>query len=297
MTEFENKLKIGIKPNASDWTHYLVQAHKKNPSMTPQAFFPFKSAEGFTSYEILANKVKSHNEVPKSILDLACGDGFLINFILQQCSHNTTVHALDMSDAELEIAKTNFQKNENVEIQKGLAQNLPFIDNSIDLILCHMAFMLMLPIEDVIKQIHRVLSPGGIFSAVISNVKEFSGFYKEIQMITKDYIQSRYPVYYQTSTGEVKLNTIEGIKELFSTQLGFESEIDVYDYQLVFKANPEQVWNFMKTKYFISSLSHEEMLELKNEIINHSHKKMGDYGTVDLVYPMRQFSVTKAQVT
>ncbi len=66
-------------------------------------------------------------------------------------------------------------KGDSVVLVLAEAQKIPLGDASADAVLCHMALMLMLPIEPVIGEIHRVLAPGGIFAAVSGTPKRRAG--------------------------------------------------------------------------------------------------------------------------
>ncbi|MCB0326123.1 MAG: hypothetical protein KDD52_00740 [Bdellovibrionales bacterium] len=80
MTLWTQKVLNGLNPTSKDWKEHLKKAHLKAPSMTPNAYAKYKTKEGFCSYEVLANTLLDLN-TKKSILDLACGDGFLIPYI------------------------------------------------------------------------------------------------------------------------------------------------------------------------------------------------------------------------
>ena len=70
---------------------------------------------------------------------------------------------LGLRDGELAAAKSRFH-DDRVTFHQAKAQAIPLPDASVDYVLCHMAFMLMDSIEEVISEIKRVLKPGGKFS-------------------------------------------------------------------------------------------------------------------------------------
>ncbi|NET01862.1 MAG: class I SAM-dependent methyltransferase [Sphaerospermopsis sp. SIO1G1] len=96
------------------------------------------------------------------ILDLCCGSGQTTEFLLQ-LSNNVT--GLDASPLSLKRAKNNVPLATYVE---AFAENMPFTDNSFDLVHTSAALHEMQPqqLRKIIAEVYRVLKPGGIFTLV-----------------------------------------------------------------------------------------------------------------------------------
>lgn len=105
-------------------------------------------------------KIQNHFKTNQlKIADIACGGGFLSNDMAQVFSH---VSALDASQSSLETAKKN-DSTKSVEYSHGDAYDLPYDDESFDVV-CTMDFLEH--IDDpkrVIKECSRILKPGGLF--------------------------------------------------------------------------------------------------------------------------------------
>jgi demethylmenaquinone methyltransferase/2-methoxy-6-polyprenyl-1,4-benzoquinol methylase len=96
------------------------------------------------------------------ILDLCCGSG-QATAVLVEYSQNVT--GLDASPLSLKRAKNNVPQAQYVE---GFAENMPFADNSFDLVHTSAALHEMNPeqLQQILNEIYRVLKPGGIFTLV-----------------------------------------------------------------------------------------------------------------------------------
>ncbi|MDJ0633076.1 MAG: class I SAM-dependent methyltransferase [Xenococcaceae cyanobacterium MO_188.B29] len=96
------------------------------------------------------------------VLDLCCGAGQTTRFLVQKSSNVT---GLDISPVALSRAKKNVPQAKYVE---GLAQNMPLADNQFDLVHTSSALHEMTPqeLEQIFKEVYRVLKPGGIFALV-----------------------------------------------------------------------------------------------------------------------------------
>lgn len=86
-------------------------------------------------------------------LDLGCGTG---NYILELLRRRFDVIGLDASDGMLEVARS-----KGLNCIKGDAYSLPFPDESFDLVLSVTMFEFIHEPERVLKEIYRVLTPGG----------------------------------------------------------------------------------------------------------------------------------------
>ena len=97
-------------------------------------------------------------------LDLACGDGCLT----VPCAKNGThVIASDISNRMLTILQEKAVHNsvslENVTLCRMNALDIPIADNSIDTVAANSVLHLISNPEKVVREIHRVLKPGGTF--------------------------------------------------------------------------------------------------------------------------------------
>jgi demethylmenaquinone methyltransferase/2-methoxy-6-polyprenyl-1,4-benzoquinol methylase len=96
------------------------------------------------------------------ILDLCCGSGQATQFLLQ---YSQNVTGLDASPLSLQRAKHNVPKAEYVE---AFAEEMPFADNTFDLVHTSVAMHEMKPqqLRQILQQVYRVLKPGGIFTLI-----------------------------------------------------------------------------------------------------------------------------------
>jgi demethylmenaquinone methyltransferase/2-methoxy-6-polyprenyl-1,4-benzoquinol methylase len=96
------------------------------------------------------------------ILDLCCGSGQATRFLVE---YSQNVTGLDASPLSLGRAKRNVPLANYVE---GLAQEIPLPDNQFDIVHTSVALHEMTPtvLRQIIKEVYRVLKPGGIFTLV-----------------------------------------------------------------------------------------------------------------------------------
>lgn len=121
----------------------------------------------------------------ESILDIATGGGHTANAMAPLCKK---VVALDLTSEILVVARKFIKENgnNNVEFVLGDAENLPFLDETFDVITCRIAAHHFPNVLTFIKETHRTLKKGGTF-LLIDNVSpenaEFDQFYNKLEHV------------------------------------------------------------------------------------------------------------------
>lgn len=119
----------------------------------------------------------------EELLDIATGGGHTANAFAPQVKRVT---AVDLTQ-EMLLAADKFVKengNQNVEFVKGDAEDLPFLNNSFDIVTCRIAPHHFPNINQFTKEVCRVLKQGGQFlldDNVVPEDDEFDQFYNKIE--------------------------------------------------------------------------------------------------------------------
>lgn len=95
-----------------------------------------------------------------SLLDVGCGSGILLNKLLS-LHNNMKLFGLDITPKMVEVAKVKFNNNPEVKITLGSAIKMPYKDNSFDYVTCASSFHHHPDPAISIKEMVRVLKPGG----------------------------------------------------------------------------------------------------------------------------------------
>jgi len=120
----------------------------------------------------LRKAVRKYN--PQQILDMSAGTGDLTLELSKL--HPEKLVAADPSEKMLEIAKLKLSKaGVMAELVKCSAEETPFAPNDFDLITCSFGVRNFASLEKGLKEMHRILAPGGHF--VILEFGMPSGFF------------------------------------------------------------------------------------------------------------------------
>ncbi len=111
-------------------------------------------------YRSSAAKVADSLAPASSVLEVAPGPGYFAVELAKLGDYKIT--GLDISKTFVDLARTNAQKEGvQVEFRQGNAAHMPFEANAFDLIFCRAAFKNFAEPVAALREMHRVLRPGG----------------------------------------------------------------------------------------------------------------------------------------
>ena len=107
------------------------------------------------------------------VLDLACGTGIVARKAVSMVHPGGEVTGVDSNPAQIATARS---IDGSIDWREGDAGSLPFMDQQFDLVTCQQGFQYFLDRVQVVKEIHRVLKPGGrVVIAVWSSMEKSPG--------------------------------------------------------------------------------------------------------------------------
>ena len=95
----------------------------------------------------------------KEVLEVACGSGQGLGYIAKKAKR---IVGGDVDEKLLNFAREQYQGRANIEIKAFDAQELPFVDNSFDVVILYEAIYYLSQPGKFIKEAGRVLRKGGI---------------------------------------------------------------------------------------------------------------------------------------
>lgn len=95
------------------------------------------------------------------VLDVACGTGVVARLAAQQVGGDGSVAGLDVNPGMLAVARSATPPELSIDWHEAGAEHMPFPDDSFDLVLCQMGLQFMPEKEAALREMRRVLAPGG----------------------------------------------------------------------------------------------------------------------------------------
>jgi arsenite methyltransferase len=102
----------------------------------------------------------------EKVLDLGSGGGIDVLLSAKRVGPTGFAYGLDMTDAMLELAERNRKEAgiENVQFLKGLIEDIPLPENSVNVVISNCVINLSADKGQVLREAYRVLTPGGRFA-------------------------------------------------------------------------------------------------------------------------------------
>ena len=111
----------------------------------------------------LASKLLDFIELDNKtdFLELGCGNGLVSKYLAR--NYSSSVIGIDVDPEQIELARKGTNNTPNIRFLEADATNLPLDDSSFDVVLSFGVFHHILNWQDALKEIKRVLRPGGYF--------------------------------------------------------------------------------------------------------------------------------------
>ncbi len=122
-----------------------------------------------TRYPLLSNLVDYPSLKGKRVLDIACGTGWSTEQFVRA---GAIVTAIDLTPKAVELTKRRlalYGLSDQAQVMEADAEHLPFPDQSFDYVMAWGCLMHTPDTEGAIREIHRVLAPGGSAGAMMYN--------------------------------------------------------------------------------------------------------------------------------
>jgi SAM-dependent methyltransferase len=100
------------------------------------------------------------------ILDVGCGSGWATRLMAEKASVGSVI-GIDIADEMVQLAAESSSSFENVEFKVATAEALPFADNEFTHAFSMESLYYYTNLVAALREIHRVLSDGGVFVTVI----------------------------------------------------------------------------------------------------------------------------------
>ena len=145
---------------------------KKAPRMSQQPYgkaFGGSAPENYERYFVPTIGAPLANDLIETaalrpgerVLDVASGTGVVAKLASQRVGNTGAVAGLDVNSGMLAVARSATPPGMLIEWHEASAEGMPLPDASFDVVLCQMGLQFMPDKPAALREMHRVLAPGG----------------------------------------------------------------------------------------------------------------------------------------
>jgi arsenite methyltransferase len=123
-----------------------------------------------------------------SALDIGFGTGFPLTEIALRLGEGSTVYGIDPWSGAIARAKKKiaYYRISNIKIFEGVAESIPLMDNSVDLIVSNNGINNVSDINQVITECSRIIKYGGQFVQTMNLDKSMFEFYGHLEKVLSE---------------------------------------------------------------------------------------------------------------
>ncbi|MCC7644457.1 MULTISPECIES: class I SAM-dependent methyltransferase [unclassified Janthinobacterium] len=261
---------------------YLQDFHQRQVGVTSAAFahLPASSPAGnwASSYEVLTSLVPAV-DTPLSVLDLACGDGHLLGLLAARQQAQLQLLGIDMSQGELAAARAILPPSVRLLHGRGQALDLP--SASVDYLVSHMALMLMDDIEQVVREMRRVLRSDGRFAAIVGRTFLLGEVNDVFMRVFKPIASTELPL---LRFGDRRTGSEAGWRELLD---GAFEDVEFDDIDVPWTPTPGELWTALLDTYDIDRLDDGARRRLRTAFLDAVAPLQGGDGKIATGWGLR----------
>lgn len=294
-TAWTRALARGEPPDGNSLREHLLAVHGANAGFTEACASRCLDEHGRSSYRWLSEVIDGDRH--RDVLDLGCGSGPLLALLHAHYGDRLHLTGVDMSGDELALARTRVP-GQALALHRGLAQDMGFLrDASQDVVLCHWALTLMDPVAPVLREIRRVLRPGGRFTAIVDGDMDTAPGYRAVHDLIYGSVQRAYPAYGRFDLGDARVRETEALTRL-AGQVFDGAQVRIEPSVLYLSDTPRalarEAAGFFYAAFVLSADAHAAMLEALTELLRaQAGPAAGDRATFAM--PINRLSVITAK--
>ena len=168
----------------------------------------------------------------EKILDISCGTGLVTIPVAEIVQPGGSVTAVDLSEGMIEEANSRARRRgvNNVSFHRMDAEALDFEEEVFDTVICSLGLMYFPNPEKALKEMYRVLNPGGRAVALVWGERRQCGWAEIFPIVDRRVESDVCPLFFQLGTGNALAGVFEkaGFSEIstkrFTSELHFRND-------------------------------------------------------------------------
>jgi SAM-dependent methyltransferase len=144
------------------------------------------------------------------------------------------------------------------------AQKMSLETASLDAVGCHFALMLMNDAAPLVREIARVLLPGGVFHALVPSRSSAARFASPFAALIAEVLAKDLPAYPALGLGDPMFGTEQGIASLFDAEAGFGA-VTFEHVPLRVDDTPARCFELVEGLYWFDMITSESRARLYTE--------------------------------
>lgn len=236
---------------------FVRRFHRDHAGVTAAALARGRvdAGEG-SSYDLVAAAVP----VEGVVVDLGCGDGYLIARMIARGHRAARLIGIDVSAEELRHARVRVP---DVGWLHARAQALPLAAASCAAVVSHLAWTMMPEVDAIAGELARVLAPGGRFVALVGGGPRGEDAFAGLLDLARPFAAAAPPT---PRLGDPRARTDAGLAALLGPARGFALR-PIEDVTIDLSGTAEEVWASLAPSYELAHVAPDARARLHDAFV------------------------------
>jgi SAM-dependent methyltransferase len=271
----------GETPSVEEWNEHLIAFHERYENATSGPMSLMRSAEGETSYQIVARRAFELLPGARAVLDIGCGDGLLLRRIKQTYDRELELVGIDLCAIELERGRAMLGEATFV---CGDASATDLGSGRFDAIVAHLAIMIASHQQRILTRARTALRTGGALLMLMEDLPlhpTIGGiFYAGVAVL-----QATYAGFAPTVPGRERLEE-DGRLGAVLAETGF-SGISVERHVVGARFTRAEMWAYAQRVYPFGLMEQPVQDRVREAIDDAVTARLEADGCVEITFPLR----------
>ena len=166
------------------------------------------------------------------LLDVSCGTGLVTIPIAAIIHPSGSVIGIDLSEGMIREAESRIEHKDldNIQFKHMDAEELKFSENLFDAVICSLGLMYYPNPQKALREMYRVLKPGGRMAALVWGAREECGWAEIFPIVDRRVQTDVCPLFFQMGTGNTLSDAFKStgftniLSKRFTSTLYFRSD-------------------------------------------------------------------------
>ena len=271
------------KPHKPDTHRYDADFVRRFHVSFDGSFPDVETTLGPSSYALLADEAEALEQTGTApvVLDLGCGSGRLSGLLLKRGLPPENLIGVDFSAEQIERTRQRLGAAP-VRLVHAQAQDLPVKDNSVDCVLNHMGLAVMMPVNETLKEVGRVLRTGGRLAVVVDGPPMEGSIDKLYNRILRDTLADEQPDLIRTAASDPDISDPAVLTGLVHAQAGMEPYRPARSFELLMRMSVSEYLTFLDGEYLMPRLHDSGRKRVRDSVARLFER----YGDDQVVIPL-----------
>lgn len=262
MTRYLDRVLAGESPSASEWNEHLVEFHGKFDDVMYASASLLRTADGETSYELLARRAFENVPDAAAVLDIGCGDGTLLVEIEKRFGTDVRLAGVDLSAREIERARARLPR---AELHVANAAQWAFATATHDIVVAHLSLRVMSGINAVLTGARNALRESGALEAVIELPSQSDSLGRMLGAAAAE-VKAAYPRFVPSVPDWREAFDVAGFTRRL-VDAGFANEVSVEYFDVAASVSADQLMRVCERMYPFGLLADDLRRKVRDALL------------------------------